>query len=109
LRKLLRSVRDSLKGKLKVPQTTLTEEEREDMVNQLVERIANNGLEYPALILLETIKPLCQFTAQSTLILWAPILEPWGIPANRYGLLFEDRDNIELIINRIEELTDKKM
>lgn len=83
----------------------LPEEERDAMIEKIAMDIHRRGLETPAILFLEMHKPLSFFASQ-TLIVTTPLIAPIvGFDRVRNAAnLLESRDNVELLIRRIEEL-----
>ncbi len=81
----------------------LTDEERDTLIAQLAERVARHGMATPAILMLEMHKPLAFLAGQSLLIgsgFLAPLFGPQNV--RKYVRLLESRENIELLIQRIE-------
>src|SRR5574341_1123395 len=76
---------------------------REQLIEALVQRAAQMGVTAPALLFLETYKPLTFLGAQ---MLWAaqPFLSIWlkDATVRDLALLLEDRDSVEQLIARLE-------
>jgi len=93
--------------------TELTPERTEYLVERLAQWIVNHRLETPAIMFLESMKPLTFIGSQMWLMYGVPML---GIvvdehQSSEYGLLFENRENVEALIHKIEILAreaDKK-
>jgi len=86
--------------------TELAPERAEYLVDRLAQWVVNHRLETPAILFLETMKPLSFIGSQMWLMYGVPML---GIVADEYqtsefGLLFENRENVEALIKRIETL-----
>ncbi len=83
----------------------LDTERREQLVERLARRVAELGLSAPAILFLETYKPLSFLGAQ---LLW--VAEPFlrlGLPPadlRDFTLLLEDRAGIAALIERLETL-----
>ncbi len=74
-----------------------------EKIDKVATRISNMGLETPAIIFLEAHRPLTFFANQG-LIFLAPILYPlFGGKTEEAAKFFEERDNVEKLIRRIEE------
>lgn len=83
----------------------LSEQERNDLIEQIAQQIHRRGLETPAILLLEMHKPLSFFASQ-TLIVTSPLIAPivgFG-RVSAASRLLESRDNVELLIQRLEQL-----
>ena len=93
--------------------TELSQERAEYLIDKLARWIVKHGLETPAVMFLESMKPLSFIGSQMWLMYAVPML---GIvvdehESSEFGLLFEDRRNVEALIRRVEELVreaDKK-
>jgi hypothetical protein len=93
--------------------TELAPERAEYLIGKLAQWIVSHRLETPAIMFLESIKPLSFIGSQMWLMYGVPML---GIvvdehQTSEYGLLFEDRENLESLIRKIEILAreaDKK-
>ena len=83
----------------------LTVEEREQLVEDLAQKVHKRQLYAPAILFLEMHKPVAYLASQS-LILGSGFLAPLFGPKNvqQISKLFEKRENIELLVRRIEEL-----
>ena len=93
--------------------TELTPERARQLIDKLAVWIVEHGLETPAILFLESMKPVSFVGSQFFLMYGVPQL---GLvlderTTSEYGLLFENRENVEALIKRIEELAreaDKK-
>jgi hypothetical protein len=93
--------------------TELTPERAEYLIERLAKWIVSHRLETPAIMFLESIKPLTFIGSQMWLMYGVPML---GIvvdehQSSEFGLLFENRENLEALIRKIEILAreaDKK-
>jgi len=84
--------------------TPLTKEELESLVNSVAARVVERRLETVAILLLEMHKPL-SFVASQAVLVAMPMLGPLiGMDGMAtLSRLLRDRENIELLITRIEE------
>jgi hypothetical protein len=87
----------------------VTDEERDALVEKWAQKIVGRGLEMPVVLFLEMHKPL-SFLASQGLIITMPFLGAFVGPETiaKYSKLLEDRQNIERLIQRIEELAAEK-
>ena len=89
----------------------ITEEEKEELIEKIAEKINQYRMESPAIILLESSKPLSFIGTQLDRLYLGPFLpllqEDLGLPAEKILRVFEDRENIEKLIKLIEEKTNK--
>ena len=77
---------------------------REELIEGLVRQVNEWGMVAPAILFLEAHKPL-SFLASQFLLLSQPTLEPFlGGVVREYALLLEDRENVEMILSRLEGL-----
>jgi hypothetical protein len=86
--------------------TELSSERTEYLIEKLAKWTVNHRLETPAIMFLESIKPLSFIGSQMWLMYGVPML---GIvvdehQTSEFGLLFENRENVEALIRRIEVL-----
>lgn len=82
---------------------------KDELVERIARRIVGMGLEVPALIFLEMNKPL-GFIAGQSAILASGILGPiFGFSRiEEFADLFGNRERIEMLMERIEELSKEK-
>jgi hypothetical protein len=84
----------------------LPEAERDAMIEKFAQMVDARGLHVPAIWFLELHKPLTFFASQSLLLssgFLAPVFGPKKV--QQFAKLLESRDNIELLIRRIEEMS----
>ena len=86
--------------------TELPSERAEYLIDKLAQWVTNHRLETPAIMFLESVKPLSFIGSQMWLMYGVPML---GIvvdehQTSEFGLLFENRENVEALIKRIEML-----
>ena len=87
----------------------LAEEERNALVDSVARRIVDRRLETPAVLLLETHKPL-SFVASQAVLVAMPFLGP-VIGAQTmadFSRLLADRTNVEVLIERIEAMAAER-
>jgi hypothetical protein len=83
----------------------LPEAERDAMIEKFAQMVDARGLHFPAVLFLEMHKPLTFFASQSLLLgsgFLAPVFGPQKV--QQFAKLLESRDNVELLIRRIEEM-----
>lgn len=82
----------------------LTDEEADELIEKAASEIERRKLEVPAVVLLETHKPLAFIGSQGA-IAFAPFVAPFlGFDfVNNYSRLFAKRENIEKLLDRIEK------
>jgi len=86
--------------------TELSQERTGYLIDKLANWVISHKLETPAVLFLESLKPLSFIGSQMWLMYGVPAL---GIvlderETSEYGLLFEDRENLEALIRKIETL-----
>jgi len=86
--------------------TELSQERAGYLIDKLANWVIGHKLETPAILFLESLKPLSFIGSQMWLMYGVPAL---GIvlderETSEYGLLFEDRENLEALIRKIETL-----
>ncbi|MEO0097645.1 MAG: hypothetical protein ABIK78_06085 [candidate division WOR-3 bacterium] len=86
----------------------LTELEREELIKKIAGRVVSLRLTPVAIVLLESSKPL-SFAFNQLLVFFQPIVTSVinPLPYEKLVLLFEDRNNIELLIKEIEKREDE--
>lgn len=81
----------------------LSAERREELIGELVAKIARWGLITPAILFLELNKPF-SFIGSQALLLFQPLLSPlWGNKIVEYAQLFEHRASVEQLLQRLEK------
>jgi hypothetical protein len=87
----------------------LAPEERERVIETVAQAVSKRGMETPAILFLEMHKPISLFASQG-LVVSSPYVAPLiGIDNVRIAArLLEKRENVELLIQRIEELAVEK-
>lgn len=83
----------------------LTTEQRDTLIERLAERVVKHRMQMPAILALEMHKPFA-FLAGQSLLLGSGFLAPLFGPENvrKYSKLFESRENVERLMERIEEM-----
>ena len=78
------------------------------LIDELAQKVVDKRMETPAIMFLEMHKPVTFLASQSMLVA-SPFLVPlFGAEGvQKYARLFGSVDNVELLIERIEELSDK--
>lgn len=87
----------------------LRPEERDKLIEELAQKVVDRRMETPAILFLEMNKPI-SFIASQSMIAASPFLIPLVGPAGvrRYSQLFSDPENVELLIEKIEDLSDDR-
>jgi hypothetical protein len=88
----------------------MNEEEKQALIEKLARSVVSRRLTTPAILFLESVKPL-SFVGNQVLLALDPIIKIF-VTIENYGkvaALLEDRENIETLILKIEELESGKM
>ncbi len=88
--------------------STLTPKQ-EELLDKLAKKIAKWQMGVPAIMFLESIKPL-SFIGSQVLVFLDPLVKSVFTSSDydEYTKLMEDRGNVELLIRKIEDLTSKE-
>ncbi len=80
------------------------EEKYDDIIEKIVKKILHLKLEVPAILLLETMKPL-SFVASQFFVFFEPFVQSVFSFKNyeRFYKMLENRENIEKIIEELEK------
>ena len=91
------------------PGFNVTVEQRDAIIESLACRVVAKGMEVPAVLLLEVSKPVSFLFSQGMLLL-GPILYPFfGMDRiERFAGFLNSRQNVEMLIQRIEQLSEGK-
>ena len=84
----------------------LSDAQRDALIDKLAGQVDKRHMHLPAILFLDMHKPLAFLAGQGILLssgFLAPVFGPRNV--QQYAKLFESRDNIERLIQRIEELT----
>lgn len=86
--------------------TPLTDERKNEVIDSIAKKIAGRRLETPAVLFLDMHKPL-SFIASQSMMVALPLLGPIFGAQSMADLskILADRENIELLIARIEEMS----
>jgi hypothetical protein len=90
----------------------LTSEEEEKLLIEIAEKMYNYGIDVPAILFFETMKPLTYFGSQMGRFALSPFLpllgDDLGLTGEKMLQLFEKEENVEKIIKHIEDLSEKE-
>jgi hypothetical protein len=88
--------------------TELSEEEVDEVILSAAQRIKKYGMETPAILTLESVKPLVYVGGELSRIVLTPFLPALGPQYDMLGekliYIFEDRKNIEKLIQILEQM-----
>ena len=89
----------------------ISEEEEEEIIQAIAERIHSLGLDTAAVLVLETSKPVTRLGAGMGRVFVSPFLPLLGETSDVYGhkllTIFENRKNVERLIQKIEKMSQK--
>lgn len=87
----------------------LTDEQKAAITDKIATQVVSRGMASPAILFLEMHKPIARIAMNSALI-FSPFIIPFvGFsPFNDYSQFLEDRENVERLIRRIEELNGER-
>ena len=87
----------------------VTEEERDRLIDKIATGVVKRGLETPAILFLEMHKPL-SFVVSQGMVVGSPLIAPFvGFDNVQIATrLMENRENVELLIRRIEGLAAER-
>ena len=90
----------------------MTSEEADQIIRKIAEKIHSYGMDVPAILTLESIKPLAFIGSQMSRLFLSPFLPILGddisITGEKLMKLFEKRENVEKIITTLEELSNEE-
>lgn len=83
----------------------LTEEEEQKLINNIAKIVVDKGLEAPAIMFLETTRPLSFVASQLAIVALGPFQWLFGLEGPKYTSLFMKKENVSRILDRIDELS----
>jgi len=90
----------------------VTPEDEDEMISKIAEKIHQYGLDLPAILMIETVKPLSFIGAQMGRFFLSPFLpafgENIGMSGEKFLQIFEKRENVEKLIKAVEALTQEE-
>ena len=82
----------------------LSSEEENRLIENLARAIVRRGLEAPAVMLLETVRPIAFLVSQLGVVALGPLLWFFDLEGSKYTAVFMKRENVGRIIDRVEAL-----
>ena len=82
-------------------------EQRDKMLEDVAQRIARAGMATPAMIFLESNKPFSRI-AGNALHIVSPAIGVFLPNIDAYGALLQDRENVEMLISRLQEIEEER-
>ena len=91
------------------PGFEVTAQQRDAIIESFARRVVDRGMEIPAVMMLEVSKPV-SFLVSQVALLAGPVLYPFfGMDkVDRFAGFMNSRQNVEMLIKRIEELAEGK-
>ncbi len=90
----------------------VTAEDEDEMIKKIAQQIHSYGLDFAAILMIESVKPLSFIGAQMGRYLVLPMLPIFGdnigIAGGKFLQVFEKRDNVEKLIKAVEELSQEE-
>ncbi len=81
----------------------ISDERRDEVLDAIANRVKQYGMTVPAIFFLEMHKPLSYIGGQA-MHFFAPIVGAFFQTFEDYAYFFDDRENVELLIQRIEAI-----
>lgn len=91
---------------LKVPEP-IDEKRRDEIIEAIARKVQQYGLIVPAIFFLEMNKPLSYIGGQA-MHFFAPIVGVFFNTFEDYAYFFDDRQNVELLIQKLESLAQQE-
>lgn len=85
----------------------LTPERRDEICQAMAERVAQFGMITPAIIFLEMHRPI-SFLGSQAMHFFSPIVGVFFNNFEEYAFFFEDRTNVDRLVQKLEELARKQ-
>ena len=90
----------------------ITEEDEEEMIKKIAEKIHKYGMDVAAILMLESVKPLAYIGGQMGRFFISPFLpalgENIGQGGEKFFMIFEKRDNVEKLITLLEKMAKEE-
>jgi hypothetical protein len=85
----------------------MTEERRNQLIETIVQKVAQYGMITPAIFFLEMNKPLSYIGSQA-MHFFSPMVSVVFASFEEYAYFFEDRQNVERLIVRLEQVSNEQ-
>ena len=89
---------------LRMSEFDLSSDEESKLIDNIARTIVNRGLEVPAVMLLEVVRPISFLVSQLGVVALGPLLWFFDAEGSKYTAVFMKRGNVGRIIDRIEAL-----
>jgi len=87
--------------------TEMTEERRNQLIDNICQKVIQYGMSTPAIFFLEMNKPLSYIGSQA-MHFFSPIVSVLFTSFEEYAYFFEDRQNVERLIVRLEQMSSEQ-
>ena len=87
--------------------TEMTDERRSQLIESICQKVAQYGMITPAIFFLEMNKPLSYIGSQA-MHFFSPIVSVLFASFEEYAYFFEDRQNVERLIVRLEQVSSEQ-
>lgn len=87
--------------------TEMTDERRSQLIESICQKVAQYGMITPAIFFLEMNKPLSYIGSQA-MHFFSPIVSVLFATFEEYAYFFEDRQNVERLIVRLEQVSSEQ-
>ena len=91
-----------------VPSLTIESEKEEELLNKLTDTISKYDMELPAMLVLTPFTPVSTVLTQIYLITFVPFLEVLGIGGYEYAALFNKKENVKRLLNKLDDVKRAK-
>lgn len=86
----------------------VTPEEEAEYIRKAAEKIHQFGMETPAILILESSKPLVWVGGELGRFFVSPFIpvisEDWGVKSEKFLRIFEQRSNVEKLLQMLEDI-----
>ena len=89
---------------LRLSEFDLSSEEESQLIDTLARAIVDRGLEAPAVMFLETVRPIAFLMSQLGVVALGPLLWFFDLEGSKYTAIFMKRGNVGRIIDRVEAI-----
>jgi len=86
----------------------LSSDEESKLIENLARAIVNRGLEAPAIMFLETVRPIAFLLSQLGVVALGPLLWFFDLEGSKYTAVFMRRGNVGKIIDRVEAMAKER-
>lgn len=90
----------------------INSEEKDEIIRKIAERVHGYGMDVPAILFLESVKPLSYIGSQMGRMFVSPFLPIFGddisLAGDKLLQVFENRESVEEILSHLEELTNEE-